>query len=145
MHSTPVENGWRLWPSVQHDQLEPTYCLQNSAPYWCKYFWGQDIAKPAIDSVEIVAGPLWNFPAEKIASTWCMSKKIWKILLDARPQLPAGTKLYILMTVTQSVSLIVIEDWGINLRNCGTRKKKSYFAVSCTVRKVAREGSIHIV
>ena len=128
MHSTPVENGWRLWPSVQHDQLEPTYCLQNSAPYWCKYFWGQDIAKPAIDSVEIVAGPLWNFPAEKIASTWCM---IWKILLDATPQPSSRNKA---VYINDSHTVCVLDCYR-GLRNQAKKlwnKKKSYFAVSCT-------------
>ena len=75
-------------------------------------------------------------------SSSCMLKKIWKILMLLTWTFQQGQS-----SILISVFVLIIEDYGMKPKNCGTRKKKfSYFTVISTVRiRLQEKGPYSII
>ena len=141
MHSTTVENVWRLWAyfSVEHDQLEPIVCR-------ILHHIGVNISGDKIEACHRLGKnsdrTIVKFSSRKDCEHTMHVQKDLKNLDATDLDLPAGTKLYI----NDSLCPCYRGLWNEAKKLWNKKKIFSYFTVSGTVRiRLQEKGPYSII
>ena len=141
MHSTTVENVWRLWAyfSVEHDQLEPIACR-------ILHHIGVNISGDKIEACHRLGKnsdrTIVKFSSRKDCEHTMHVQKDLKNLDATDLDLPAGTKLYI----NDSLCPCYRGLWNEAKKLWNKKKIFSYFTVSGTVRiRLQEKGPYSII